>query len=271
MTGSALYIGDVMHKRMKPCVHQLEYRVYSLLLDLDELPQLHQRLRLFSVDRFNLFAFHSRDRGDGSATPLKQQVEQKMLEAGIAPDGGAIRVLTMPRLLGWAFNPISVFLCYRQTGDIAAILWEVDNTFGQRHGYLLPANASADGVVRQSCDKIFYVSPFIGMDMHYAFRLKLPGDRFAMTIAVYDAEGLLLTARQSAERQNLTDAALIRAFFAVPLNTLKVVAGIHWEAFRLWLKGVGLVRRPPPPPASVTFHPHPGNATKASGKAHGSI
>jgi uncharacterized protein len=271
MTGSALYIGDVMHKRMKPRVHQLDYRIYSMLLDLDELAGLHGRLRLFSVDRFNLFSFYSKDRGDGSATPLKTQVEQKMRQAGITPDGGAIRVLTIPRLLGWAFNPVSVFLCHRLNGDIAAILWEVDNTFGQRHGYMLPATASPKGVVRQNCDKIFYVSPFIEMDMHYEFRLKVPGNRFAMTIGVHDAEGLLLTARQSAERRELTDMALLRAFSAVPFNALKVVAGIHWEALKLWLKGVRLVKRPPPPTDPVSYYPHPETTAKTTGKAHGSI
>lgn len=271
MTSSALYIGDVMHKRMKPRVHQLDYRIYSVLLDLDELPDLHKRLRLFSVDRFNLFSFHGKDRGDGSATPLKAQVETMMKQAGIEPDGGSIRVLTMPRLLGWAFNPISVFLCYRQTGDIAAILWEVDNTFGQRHGYLLPATASPAGIVRQSCDKVFYVSPFIEMDMHYEFRLKLPGERFAMTIGVHDAQGLLLTARQSAERRVLSDMALLRAFMAIPFNTLKVVAGIHWEALKLWVKGVKLVKRPQPPSDPVTFYPRPETSSKMAGKAHGSI
>lgn len=271
MTHSALYIGDVMHKRMKPKAHQLDYRIYAVLLDLDELPALHKRLRFFSVDRFNLFSFHARDRGDGSATPLKAQVEQKMRRAGIIPDGGPIRVMTIPRLLGWAFNPISVFLCHRLDGEIAAILWEVDNTFGQRHGYMLPARAGSDGVVRQSCDKVFYVSPFVEMDMHYVFRLKLPGDRFAMTIGVHDADGLLLTARQSAGRRDLTDAALLRAFLAVPFNTLKVVVGIHWEALKLWLKGTKLVTRPPPPSDPVTCHQFQETAAKNTGKAHGPI
>lgn len=269
MIHSALYIGDVMHKRMKPKAHQLDYCIYAMLLDLDELPALHKRLRLFSVDRFNLFSFHGKDRGDGSTTPLKVQVEQKMRQAGIEPDGGPIRVMTIPRLLGWAFNPISVFLCYRLSGEIAAILWEVDNTFGQRHGYLLPASASPEGVVRQSCDKVFYVSPFIEMDMHYSFRLKLPGDRFAMTISVYDTDGLLLTARQSAGRRDLTDASLLRVFLAVPFNALKVVAGIHWEALKLWLKGIKLVTRPPPPSEPVTYHRLQETTTKNAGKVHG--
>lgn len=271
MMHSALYVGDVMHKRLRPRVHRLDYRIYAMLIDLDELPALHERMRLFSVDRFNLFSFHSRDRGDGSATPLKAQVEHRMREAGIAPDGGAIRVLTMPRLLGWAFNPISVFLCYRIDGEIAAILWEVDNTFGQRHGYLLPAQANAGGVVRQSCDKAFYVSPFVEMDMHYVFRLKLPGERFAMTIGVRDADGLLLTARQRAGRRELSDAALLRALLAVPFNTLKVVAGIHWEALKLWVKGVALVPRPPPPADPVSSFRQPEAAARSSGGSHGSV
>lgn len=271
MMQSALYLGEVMHKRLRPRVHQLDYRIYAMLIDLDELPALHRRLRLFSVDRFNLFSFHGRDRGDGTSTPLKKQVQDKMRQAGIEPDDGPIRVMTVPRLLGWAFNPISVFLCYRLDGTIAAILWEVDNTFGQRHAYLLPAEASAGGVVRQSCDKIFYVSPFVEMDMHYAFRLKLPGERFAMTIGVRDAHGLLLTARQRADRRDLSDMALLRAFLAIPFNTLKVVAGIHWEALKLWIKGVALVPRPPPPAEPVSSFTTPEAATRSPGGPHGTV
>jgi uncharacterized protein len=271
MMHSALYVGDVMHKRLRPRVHQLGYDIYSMLIDLDELPTLHQRLRLFSVDRFNLFSFHSRDRGDGSATPLKTQVEHRMRQAGIEPDGGSIRLLTMPRLLGWAFNPISVFLCHRLDGTIVAILWEVDNTFGQRHGYLLPAQASAEGIVRQSCDKVFYVSPFVEMEMHYAFRLKLPGERFAMTIGVRDADGLLLTARQRAGRRELSDSALLRAFLTIPFNTIKVVAGIHWEALKLWVKGIAIVPRPPPPAEPVSCFRQSIAATRSSGGPHGSV
>jgi hypothetical protein len=249
---SALYPGHVAHARLRPKEHRLSYRIYSLLLDLDELDELDHRLRWFSVDRFNLFSFCRKDRGDGSGSNLRVQVERAMRAAGVKPDGGPIRLVTMPRLLGWAFNPLSTFFCYRQTGELAAILWEVDNTFGQRHAYMIPVEAGLGGEVVQRCDKVFYVSPFMDMDLRYVFTVSPPQDRLSIRIDTFDAEGLLLTARHLARRTELTDSALLKAFFAIPLLTLRVVGGIHWEALKLWLKGVRLRRRPAPPQASVS-------------------
>jgi uncharacterized protein len=249
---SALYPGHVTHARLRPKEHKLAYRIYSLLLDLDELDELDHRLRWFSVDRFNLFSFNRRDRGDGTGANLRAQVERAMRTAGIEPDGGPIRLLTMPRLLGWAFNPLSTFFCYRKNGELAAILWEVDNTFGQRHAYLIPVEKGPDGEIVQRCDKAFYVSPFMDMNLRYVFKLSPPGERLSITIDTFDAEGLLLTARHLARRTQLTDAALLKAFFAIPFLTLRVIGGIHWEALKLWRKGVLLRRRPPPPDRPVS-------------------
>jgi uncharacterized protein len=249
---SGLYLGDVMHRRLRPREHRLSYRIWSLLLDLDELASLDSRLRLFSVDRFNLVSFYRMDRGDRSGRDLRPQVEEAMRGAGLQPDGGAIRLLTMPRILGYAFNPLSVFFCFRRDGEIAAILWEVDNTFGERHGYLLPARRDGDGLVRQHCGKDFHVSPFMDMDLAYDFAVRPPDDLFSLVIDVSDGEGLLLRACHLARRAELSDAALLRQFLKIPLVTMKVVAGIHWEALKLWLKGVGLRRRPAPPPQAVS-------------------
>lgn len=252
MTASALYPGEVMHLRLRPREHRLDYRLYSLLLDLDELPELNRRLRLFSLDRWNLFSFCAKDRGDGSGRDLRAQIETTMREAGLAPDGGPIRLFTMPRVLGWSFNPLSIFFCHRRDGSLGAILWQVDNTFGQRHSYLIPVEAGQSDAIRQSCDKAFYVSPFMPMNLRYDFSVTPPGERMLVVIGVSDAEGRLLTARHSAMRQELTDANLLRAFFALPFLTLRVVGGIHWEAAKLWWKGVKLVRRPAPPQNPVT-------------------
>ena len=259
---SALYRGAVTHHRLRPREHRLAYRVWSMLIDLDELAELDRRLRFFSVDRFNLFSFHARDRGDGTGRDLKGQVEAAMRRAGLTPDGGAIRLFTMPRLLGWAFNPLSIFFCHRRDGRLAAILWEVDNTFGERHGYLIPVEETVDGEIRQSCDKAFYVSPFMDMDQTYAFRVKPPAELFSLVIDVHDADGRILAARHHARRDELTDRALLRLFLTVPFQTLKVVGGIHWEALRLWLKGVRLRLRPPPPAAPISIAP-----IRSSGKA----
>ena len=258
MTGGAstIYAGRVMHQRLRPRRHRLRYRVFSLLLDLDEIDDLAERLRLFSRNRFNLFSFHDRDYGVMTAEPLRQQVERHMRTAGIEADGGPIRLLTMPRMLGYAFNPLSVYFCYRRTGALAAILYEVSNTFHQRHSYMIPvpegANSSGDRPIRQACPKQFYVSPFLDMNLTYEFRTVPPGRRIGIAISGYDSEGAIIVASLYGERVPLSDSRLALAFVTYPLLTLKVIAGIHWEALRIWLKGVGLRARPRAPDRAVT-------------------
>lgn len=253
---SALFPGHVTHARLKPTRHNLAYRIYSLLIDLDELETLDSRLKLFSVDCFNLFSFHCKDRGDRSGSDLKGQVERAMRAAGVEPDGGPVRLLTMPRVLGWAFNPLSTFFCYGKDGTLRAILWEVDNTFGERHGYVIPVESGSGEEIFQRCDKTFYVSPFMDMDLRYEFRVRAPSERLSIRIDTFDDEGLVLTARHLAKRKELTDAALLRAFFAIPFLTLRVIGGIHWEALKIWLKGVRLRVRPKPPEEPVSFVRH---------------
>lgn len=179
-----------------------------------------------------------------------------MTAAGIVVDGGPIRLLTMPRLLGWAFNPLSVFFCYGRDMSLKAILWEVDNTFGQRHSYLIPVEVGKETEIVQRCDKAFYVSPFMDMDLRYVFRVVPPGDRLKIVIETFDDDGIVLTARHLGRRVELTDGALLKAFATIPFLTLKVVLGIHWEALKIWLKGVRLKKRPLPPAEPVSFvHP----------------
>jgi DUF1365 family protein len=255
-TTSALYAGAVVHRRATPRVHALRYRCFWLLVDLDELPSLSARLRLFSHNRANLFGLHDRDHGDGSETPLRQQVERDLAAAGIDIDGGPIRLLCMPRTLGYAFNPLSVYFCHRGDGTLAAILYEVHNTFGERHRYLIPVEAGA-AVVRQSCDKRFFVSPFMDMDLRYEFRVVPPGERVVVAIRGRTATSTVITASLAADRRELTDATLLRALLAYPALTFKVIAAIHWEALRLVLKGLPLRRKPSPPerPLSIAS-PH---------------
>ncbi len=253
--GSALYAGGVMHRRLRPVAHLLRYRVFWLLVDLDELPQLSQRLRLFSLDRFNLFSLLARDHGDGQG--LRPHVERQLRAAGLAADG-PIQLLTMPRILGYAFNPLCVYFCHRADGVLQALLYEVNNTFGERHGYLVEVDErdAAAGRVVQQCAKAFHVSPFLDIDMRYRFDVEPPApDRPGLRIAVAasDAAGPVLVARMEAARRPLTDRGLALAFLAFPLLTIKVIAAIHWEALRLWLKGVRVRRHPSAPAAEVTI------------------
>lgn len=250
---SALYVGRVMHQRLRPRRHRLGYRVYSVLIDLDELTALDARLHCFSVGRFNLFSFHPRDHGDGSGSDLRSQVEARLREAGLPP-GGPIRLLTMPRLLGHVFNPLSVWFCYAPgDGRLQALVYEVNNTFGQRHSYLIPVVDGDARVVDQHCDKQLHVSPFNGMAQRYRFRIAPPGDAVSVGISVHDAQGSVLNARLDGKRCALSDAALLRVFLSHPLMTLKVVAAIRWEALRLWVKRVPLQPRPAAPARDFTI------------------
>lgn len=249
MPVSGLFPGVVSHTRLKPRRHSLRYRVFMLLLDLDELPGLDRDLKLFSTRRFNLVGFDPRRHGDGSATPLKQQVETQLAAAGIA-HGGPIRLLAMPRILGLGFNPLAVYFCHRPDGALSAVLYEVNNTFGERHSYLIPAEDAP--VVKQSCEKGFYVSPFMDMDLSYAFRVRPPGDKVQVLVDVDDAEGRVLSTGFVAERQALTDRNLARAWLTHPWMTVGVVAAIHWEALFIWLKGEKIRQRPAKPQWAVT-------------------
>ena len=255
---SALYRGHVMHRRLRPKRHKLAYRLAMVLLDLDELAALDRKLRLFSIARWNLYSFRERDHGNGSAVPLRQQIERLLGEAGLGEAAARIALLTMPRLLGFAFNPISLYYCYADDGALRAVIYEVNNTFGQRHSYLIEVGAQAGPAIHQAAPKRLHVSPFMAMDQSYAFRLTAPGERLVLAITSRDARGPLFCAVLDADRQPLSDAALLRTFAAMPLMTFKVVAGIAWEALKLWLKRVPVHQLPtaPPPPLSIIKAPN---------------
>ncbi len=252
MTVSSLYAGTVIHRRMRPCAHGLRYTIFMMLLDLDELSALSRRLRLFKADGRGLFGFHQRDHGAGAPAGLRGWVENLLLQAGITPDGGAIRVLCMPRILGHAFNPLTVYFCHRADGGLSALLYEVNNTFGQRHAYLIPVNDERSPIT-QDCAKDFYVSPFMDMDLRYRFRVVPPADRVGISIDASDANGVVLVASFVGRHRALTDAALLGFFLRMPLLGLKVLAGIYWEALLIWRKGIKLHPLPPAPINPVTI------------------
>ena len=239
---SGIYTGPVFHRRLRPRVHALRYRLFMLLVDLDEWDALVGRLRWLGAGRFGLMSLRQSDHGDGSETPLKVQIEQRMRDAGLAT-GGRVQLLTLPRILGYGFNPLSVYYCHAEDGRLSAILYEVSNTFGGRHSYLMPVGA-ASGRVRQAVGKAFHVSPFMDMDLAYRFVVIPPigveAEAVSVGITVEDGQGALLHTAFNARRSALTDAALLRAWISHPLLTLKVIAGIHWEAVRLMAKGLRL-------------------------------
>jgi uncharacterized protein len=251
---TAIYNGEVMHHRFYPRKHRFVYRMSSFLFDLDKLSETAKRCKLFSVNTFNVFSFYHRDIGNGSGESPRQYLERTLLEHGITDKLNSAALLCYPRVLGYTFNPLSVYYCYNAKNEAFAILYEVSNTFNQRHSYLLPISSSdrQKGIVRQQCDKAFYVSPFIPMDMRYHFRMHLPNDRISMAIRETENNQALLHAVFRGTHRPFTDTELLKNFFSLPLMTMKAVAGIHWEALKLFIKGVKLVPRPPEPKSSIS-------------------
>ena len=243
---AALYVGDVMHARLKPVGHRFSYRVMSLLIDLDRLEVADRQTPLFGVNRRALYSFHEADHGDRDGSSLRLYAQRCAAEHGIDLTGGRVLLLCYPRLFGYTFNPLSVYYCYRADGQPALLIYEVRNTFGDIHAYVLPVKHGdiSPAGIRQTHDKRFYVSPFIEMAMRYHFRVMLPQDRVKLRILETNSEGPLLSATFNGQRRILTTRELLRSFFSLPLVTLKIVAAIHWEALRLWLKGVRPVPRP---------------------------
>lgn len=251
---ASLYVGKVMHARLKPKPHRFVYRVFSLLIDLDRLDEANRASRLFSVGRFNLVGFHEKDHGNGDA-PLGRQIRETLARGGIDLTGGRVLLLCYPRILGYVFNPLATYWCYGADGALKAVVYEVTNTFHERHSYVAPIAEGELGSagLRQDRDKLMYVSPFLDMGMTYAFRIRPPGDGVRLRILESDAEGPILAATFSGERRPLTSATLVRLCARFPFMTLKVMAAIHWEALRLWLKGVRLADHPPAPSSPISF------------------
>lgn len=234
---ATLYVGQVMHARLNPLRHRFQYRVFSLLLDIDRIAETARGLKLFAYNRFGLLSFFDRDHGARDGSRLRPWVEHALHVSGVTPPGGAIRLLCFPRVLGHVFNPLSIYFCYDRNEQLRATVYEVRNTFGELHAYVAEAHADADGAIAQSAAKTFYVSPMMGMEARYDFALKAPDETLAFTIRESGADGPLLVASHTAARVALSDGQLLKVFLTHPLVTLKVVAAIHFEALRLLLKG----------------------------------
>ena len=252
---SRLVEGRVWHRRRRPRDHRLSYRIFMVLLDLDELEALDAGLRLFSMDRLNLLDHRARDHLSGRGGSLKMEVTQILAAEGF-PAPHRVWTLCMPRVLGAVFNPLTLYLCQSPSGALDCALYEVNNTFGERHSYLVPM-AGAGGAPPTS-PKTFYVSPFNTLDMRYVFHLDV-ADALAghgsvrVRVEVLDGEGPLITAAFTGGVTTLTDGHILRSFLRHPLLAGKVVGAIHWEALKIWLKGgVRLVQRPAPPARFVT-------------------
>ncbi|MDH3663094.1 MAG: DUF1365 domain-containing protein [Alphaproteobacteria bacterium] len=238
-----LYLGQVMHHRLQPVRHRFTQRVCTLLVDIDRLMAIADSCRLLSVNHFNLIAIHDRDHGARDGTPLRPWVEHELALAGLEAVRGRILLLAMPRFLGYVFNPLSIYFCHDATEQLRAIVYEVKNTFRGQHAYVLPVEDGQEDEtnLRQTCAKNFYVSPFIEADATYRFSLRIPDRRLSVVIREEVKGEPLLNASLTGIERPLTDRMLLAIAKHLPFSTHRVMAGIHWEAFRLWLKGM----RPP--------------------------
>jgi uncharacterized protein len=245
-----LYTGKVMHARFKPKEHRFNYSVFNLCIDLDQLEQANKLSKLFSIARFNLLSFYERDHCTAQDKTARGQIDRLLNEAGMEQKAARILLLCYPRVLGFVFNPISVYFCYDVNNSPIALVYEVRNTFKQRHTYVVPIleGQMSEAGIRQERNKLFYVSPFMDMQLRYFFRVKPPQDEVAIRILEKDVDGPILAAVFHGTQCDLTTKNIVRLCVTIPFMTLKVVIGINYEALKLWLKGVRLKSRPAPPP-----------------------
>jgi uncharacterized protein len=233
----AIYVGKVVHRRLRPVAHHLEYTVASVLVDVDQMKQLPSLLR---YNRFGLFGLYDADQGvKDTPVPLSDFAWAQMRDHGAPEEVMRILMLSYPRILGYTFNPLSVFFGLDAAGNVRMVIYEVHNTFGGRHIY--PAGPFAPGEdIFGSAEKAFRVSPFNKIEGHYGLRVSIPGADVAVGVSLTTLEGPLLNAYFRGKRRPLTNATLLKIFFSLPLMTFKVMAGIHWEALKLWAKGLKL-------------------------------
>ena len=260
---ACLYEGQVFHKRFRPKTHSLRYSVFAFWVDPLKLTKLSHANKLVSHNRFNLFSIYDRDFAGGNLADVRNYLREQLEPLGDVDGLAHIRLLCYPRIFGYAFNPICVYYVYSASSSLIAVVYEVSNTFGESTSYpflvdsgsaatepMEPLADEAENPVRMQqkqlcnsvklhgCAKEMHVSPFTPMDMKYQFKLKIPDAGVLMSIRLYDCDGTMLTASFAGDRQALSDARLLRNVFLYPFMTVKVTAGIHWEALKLWLKKV---------------------------------
>jgi DUF1365 family protein len=241
-----------MHRRLFPVRYRFVYRVFRVLLDidaLDRLPTMMRRGRWPALVRFD-----PADHGPRDGSPLRPWAETILAGRGIDLDGGRIRLLCFPRVLGFGFNPLSLWYCEHRDGTLRAVIAEVNNTFGEHHFYLLSDGGRPLGwPVRSASTKCFHVSPLMDLRGGYRFRLSDPAGRLSILIRQIDDDGALqLVAAETGKGTELTNASLRQALLRMPLMTFKVVAAIHWQALKIWLRGARYFPKPEPPSQEVT-------------------
>ena len=239
---SSIYNGHVIHKRFWPKKHFFKYKVFSLLIDLSELYQLEKKLTLFSYNKFNVLSFYDIDHGPRDGSSLINWVKENMTKNNISTEEITIKLLCYPRIWGYVFNPLSVFFVYDKNSNLVSILYEVKNTFNEQHTYIFKLQKSEE-LIEHSCRKKFHVSPFIEMNCTYYFKITKPSEKISVYIDQHDNENKLLVALQEGIKVTLNNKNLIKVFFSHPAMSFKIILAIHFEAFKLWVKGIRFVKK----------------------------
>lgn len=242
---SAIYLGSVMHQRFFPVQYRFNYGVMSLRVNVDTIEQeiAQGKIKSLSLNRFNLYSLYFKDFGARDGKAWRPWLESLLREYGIVEKPARIELVCSPRFLGIVFNPLAMWYAYNDANQLIAVVGEVSNTFGQWHHYVLTnhnqqlTELNANQKVQAQADKVFHVSPFIDMDCQYQFRLQAPDERFQLGIYQYQQGKKMLVATQAAKALPLTQKTLLKAAIAMPFNSLKVLAMIHWWALKIWLKG----------------------------------
>ena len=238
---SSIYNGTVIHKRFKPKIHFFKYKVFSLLIDLSELNILDKKINLFSYNKFNLISFFDKDHGERDGSSLVEWVKNNLRVNEINTENIKIRLLCYPRILGYVFNPLSVFYVYDNNEQLISILYEVKNTFGEQHTYIF--KLENNNLLQHNCEKKFHVSPFIEMNCNYFFRILKPAEKISVIIDQYQSNEKILYASQDGKRTDFTNSELIKSYLKHPLMTFKIISAIHFEAFKLWVKGIKFIKK----------------------------
>ena len=239
---SFIYTGNVIHKRFKPKIHFFKYKVFSLLIDLSEIHLLDKDLKIFSYNKFNIVSFYDKDHGPRDGSSVKNWVIDNLKKNNIDTNDIQIKLLCYPRIFGYVFNPLSVFYVYDRNLNLISILYEVKNTFGEQHTYVFKSDIN-NNLVQHMCKKKFHVSPFIEMDCVYFFRLLKPGNKISVIIDQNDKEGKILYASQDGIKSEITNSNLTKSYLKHPLMTFKIILAIHFEAFKLWSKGIKFIKK----------------------------